>query len=236
MKSSVVTDAVRMLRKGLGDTQQQFALRLRTALRTVARYETTRPPSGKTLAQLIAIARDSGFIEYAAIFNAALQEELGVTDTYPADNRFTLSNVAMDLRTNTEAEQVAVAALLAVLREREFVKQRKAINAMLKPVATRIRQQLEATRIAVDRCIAIRRRLAGGESLDKIAAEFGTTPRELTAMLRIYELVVDAKVGTKSLDVVRFVRTAHEAGLSSQAIAAALGASEDVVEALLAGK
>ena len=44
------------LRAALGDTQEKFAARLRTALSTVARYETSRPPTGGMLMRLAAIA------------------------------------------------------------------------------------------------------------------------------------------------------------------------------------
>ena len=54
-----VSDAVRKLRKELGESQQQFAYRMKTAIRTVARYETVRPPKGKVLRQLAVMAAEN---------------------------------------------------------------------------------------------------------------------------------------------------------------------------------
>jgi transcriptional regulator with XRE-family HTH domain len=51
--------AVTELRHELGETQQQFACRLGCAVTTVARYETSHPPSGKVLDNLQKIAKAS---------------------------------------------------------------------------------------------------------------------------------------------------------------------------------
>ena len=48
---SPLQGAVRQLRKGLGETQEKFAHRLGTAVRTIARYEGERPPTGLVLEQ-----------------------------------------------------------------------------------------------------------------------------------------------------------------------------------------
>ncbi len=53
-----IASAVRKLRTLLGETQQEFANTVKTAIRTIARYETVRPPSGEVLLQLAAIAKD----------------------------------------------------------------------------------------------------------------------------------------------------------------------------------
>jgi len=39
-------ETVRKLRTALGESQQAFAYRMKTAIRTVARYETSAPPKG----------------------------------------------------------------------------------------------------------------------------------------------------------------------------------------------
>ena len=72
-----VCEAVRRLRVNLGDTQQGFAHRLGLAISTVVRYELSRPPRGKALAQLERVAMDHGFDECALVFRNALREELG---------------------------------------------------------------------------------------------------------------------------------------------------------------
>ena len=72
-----VCRAVRRLRVDLGDTQQQFANRLGLAISTVVRYEISRPPHGKALAQLERLAMENGLDECALIFRNSLREELG---------------------------------------------------------------------------------------------------------------------------------------------------------------
>jgi transcriptional regulator with XRE-family HTH domain len=73
-----VCQAVRRLRLGLGDTQQQFANRLGLAISTVVRYELSRPPRGKALAQLDRLAMEHGLDECALIFRNAFRDELAV--------------------------------------------------------------------------------------------------------------------------------------------------------------
>jgi len=53
-------DAVRKLRTALGESQQAFAYRMKTAIRTIARYEASTPPKGKALAELFWVAADTG--------------------------------------------------------------------------------------------------------------------------------------------------------------------------------
>jgi transcriptional regulator with XRE-family HTH domain len=73
-----VSEAVRKLRKELGESQQQFAYRMKTAIRTVARYETVRPPKGKVLRQLEVMATENNLGYLAEVFRGALNQELGV--------------------------------------------------------------------------------------------------------------------------------------------------------------
>jgi transcriptional regulator with XRE-family HTH domain len=68
--------AIKELRLRLGDTQQRFANRLNLAISTVVRYESTRPPKGKALAELYKIAADSGLDDVALMFRQAVEAEL----------------------------------------------------------------------------------------------------------------------------------------------------------------
>ncbi len=72
-----VGQAVRELRTALGESQQAFAYRMKTAIRTIARYETVRPPKGRALAELQQVATDTGHQKLANIFKDALIAELG---------------------------------------------------------------------------------------------------------------------------------------------------------------
>jgi transcriptional regulator with XRE-family HTH domain len=74
-KKSAVSLALTALREGLGDTQQQFAVRLATTTVTIARWETSHPPSGKTLERLIKVAKKYRHAESMKIFDAAFRRE-----------------------------------------------------------------------------------------------------------------------------------------------------------------
>jgi transcriptional regulator with XRE-family HTH domain len=65
---NTVTDAVRRLRLALGDTQQQFAARTGLAISTVVRYELSRPPRGKQLAEFAVLAERNGLHDLARTF------------------------------------------------------------------------------------------------------------------------------------------------------------------------
>jgi transcriptional regulator with XRE-family HTH domain len=70
-----ISVAVRKLREALGETQQQFAFRSRMAIRTIARYETSRPPKGKALLDFMRLAKASGRPVEFEVFRTAIAEE-----------------------------------------------------------------------------------------------------------------------------------------------------------------
>jgi hypothetical protein len=72
-----ITRAVRELRQTLQESQQAFAYRMKSAVRTIARYETVRPPRGSVLAQLEGVALEAGRADLATVFRQALAQELG---------------------------------------------------------------------------------------------------------------------------------------------------------------
>jgi transcriptional regulator with XRE-family HTH domain len=76
-----ITQAVKNLRRHLGDTQQTFANRLGVAMISVIRYESARrPPQGKALALMYRTAREAGNKDLAEIFWTALHRELGLSE------------------------------------------------------------------------------------------------------------------------------------------------------------
>lgn len=99
-KADPVAEAVRGLRTALGESQQAFAYRMKTAVRTIARYETVRPPKGKALAELMQVAMETGNDELANIFRKALTEEIGVAGKFTqlgAVASYTIPKVHADL-------------------------------------------------------------------------------------------------------------------------------------------
>jgi hypothetical protein len=64
--------AVRSLRKALGETQQKFAHRMKKAIRTVARWETVRAPTGRELYQLEVEARRNGLTTQTILLHECL--------------------------------------------------------------------------------------------------------------------------------------------------------------------
>jgi transcriptional regulator with XRE-family HTH domain len=79
---SPISEAVRSLRVALGDSQQAFAYRMKTAIRTIARYETTRPPKGKALSEFYRVALEVGNQDLATVFRNALTAEMGVAGKF----------------------------------------------------------------------------------------------------------------------------------------------------------
>ena len=77
-QKSSVSQAVRSLRVSLGESQQAFAYRMKTAVRTIARWETTRPPKGRTLADLSRLAHENNQWELSRIFGEAFTDEFGL--------------------------------------------------------------------------------------------------------------------------------------------------------------
>jgi hypothetical protein len=58
------------------ESQQAFAYRMRTAIRTIARYEANRPPKGLMLAAFLHLAVAAGQPDLAGVFRKALYEEI----------------------------------------------------------------------------------------------------------------------------------------------------------------
>lgn len=78
-KPQPTSEAARSLRIALGESQQAFAQRTGWAISTVVRYELSRPPTGKALAQLSEIARRNNLTELVDTFTSSLSNELGIT-------------------------------------------------------------------------------------------------------------------------------------------------------------
>jgi transcriptional regulator with XRE-family HTH domain len=75
MEDNELGDAIRSLRSGLNESQQAFAYRMKTAIRTISRYETVQPPKGKALLQLADVARAAGRGDLTEIFHRHFYDE-----------------------------------------------------------------------------------------------------------------------------------------------------------------
>jgi transcriptional regulator with XRE-family HTH domain len=107
---STVSDAVRELRVSLGESQQAFAYRMKSAIRSVARWESVRPPKAKTLAQLERIASENGQPQLAKRFQEALVQELQVPEF----------SFTIDTRPRNDEEAFHVSVLLDILRSPRY--------------------------------------------------------------------------------------------------------------------
>ena len=73
---NIVSQAVRDLRHAYEESQQAFAYRTKAAIRTIARYETVRPPRGGELGLFLELAIAKGRADLAEIFGKAMADEL----------------------------------------------------------------------------------------------------------------------------------------------------------------
>ena len=87
MPRDTASTALVALRTAMGKTQQQFAVEvLKTAITTVARYETSHPPRGEVLLRLATIANEAAhgrplkvaepLLELAGVFHGLYFEEV----------------------------------------------------------------------------------------------------------------------------------------------------------------
>jgi transcriptional regulator with XRE-family HTH domain len=132
-----VTVAVRELRLTLRDSQEAFAQRVKVSVRTVARYETVRPPRGKPLAQLHRIAVENGAKGVAAVLEEALTRELyGDADDLPAKyDQLPPRTQAFHLARKEAAENnLILEAVTRLVQEKKYKHLRKPVKAALAPI------------------------------------------------------------------------------------------------------
>jgi|GEM_PF-3365135 len=209
-----VCRAVKDLRNSLNESQPQFAVRLGTSLRSIARYETSRPPKGKVLAQLEQIALNNGFDEYAQVFRAALSNELG----FPAPQvplRWPKAAKAIpDLDARTDEETMWCAALLLTLRDKRFDQRAKRVLRDLGEARKQVENALNTINRALGMIAAHARLKAEGKSNEQIARMFNLPPQALDRLIGIWH----AEYGAVPPEIAQLVQ------LNSIANALALGA------------
>ena len=103
-----VCRAVRRLRVDLGDTQQQFANRLGLAISTVVRYEISRPPHGKALAQLERLAMEKEIDQLDAVQRAVCGSRFHDTGVAPNSQNSTQDSLTSKLQKNIDNCEAAL--------------------------------------------------------------------------------------------------------------------------------
>jgi transcriptional regulator with XRE-family HTH domain len=157
---SELTEAVRKLRGHFGETQQQFAARMNSAIITVARWETTRPPSGKSLEQLLAIARSEALTECSNLFEQALAGNIESPDSAAASNELF----------ENKRERAFVMALITALRNPEQYRDvTRSVEPALRKVLDEYRADLEAAGVHVPMALAIVQLCNEGQAPEPIA-------------------------------------------------------------------
>ena len=191
MDKSDLTASVKALRLALGDTQQAFATRLNAAIRTVARWETVRPPSGASLSKLERLAASNGLPDLERVFGSALADELGKWDT---------SDFNLRLDPQNDIERLFVAAILRTVREAKYSAERAQIVPLLKKQAKSLIKNLDIVRTAVPLSAAI----------DKLL-DMGIDAGAIAQALKVPEAEVQKRVTSRN-----WTRILHEQFMSNE--------------------
>jgi transcriptional regulator with XRE-family HTH domain len=128
--------AVKDVRRELRESQQAFAARLGISLRSVAHYEKDRPPHGRTLLQLVELAREAGLQRHEELFRNAAYSELG---------GIIVERLQCDLTPRTDLECLLVGGLLWVLRNTQYATLRGHLLSLLRKPAQEYVRSLVAT-------------------------------------------------------------------------------------------
>jgi transcriptional regulator with XRE-family HTH domain len=201
-----LAEAVRNLRTTLNETQQQFSDRLGVVVRTVARYEVEKPPSGDILLTLSKIAGEAGRSDLAKVFDDAYSTGAASARTPLAEaiRRFRLTfgetqqefadRTGLSIGTIARYETSAPPSVVALKRLSELARENK-----------------------LPKYAAIFR---GDE-----AAAATQQQQEAVVLLRLLELKVDqlkTAVVTSRPDAVRYARIAHSVLSAPQPLLAEL--------------
>jgi transcriptional regulator with XRE-family HTH domain len=123
-----VDDAVRKLRTAFGDSQEAFAKRLGTGVRTIARYESNQSPPTAVLAKLWRLAKNKRLDFVADAFAAVVQEQMHAILQDPAFTEELARRiagvvgpgyVAADLTTQEKDVMIAMLATLRACKSEE---------------------------------------------------------------------------------------------------------------------
>jgi transcriptional regulator with XRE-family HTH domain len=139
--SRSLSRAVRQLRQALGESQEQFARRLKTAVRTIARYEGERPPTGLVLARLKQLADTHDLPELAKAFQQAIENQLGDEYIHQLGESYVISL--------SKPEEIApVRALVESLRNPVYQQIAAKATRVLAPLIEEFQKISEQRRVA----------------------------------------------------------------------------------------
>ena len=184
-KPNPMGSAVRALRLALKETQEQFARRIHTTLRTVARYEAGAPPNSKVLAQLERLALELEVMDAAITFREALWSDLGIT-YFSGEQEIVFS---------TQDERTITAAILLLRRkgdpsysynEKGPAKYRNAWKIVREAIQEPLRE-LQYGYEKIDRGTRAVRRVAEGDSLVEVASQSGIPEAKLRALYASFQ-------------------------------------------------
>ena len=185
--SPSLAQAVRQLRLALGETQEAFARRLQTTVRTVARYESTAPRSGLVLTRLAQIAASNRQPELAQVFQDALVAEVG--------EEYVRSTVDFYTETFTKpAEILAVGALVEAMRNPRHASIAAAARQALAPLMEEQKRRREQMRRAIDLSSALLAAYRQGKTDREMAAFFDLPVETVREWRRLNIREEDAKV------------------------------------------
>jgi transcriptional regulator with XRE-family HTH domain len=143
INKDIVREAIRKLRYAYEESQQAFAYRTKNAIRTIARYETVRPPRGAELGQYLELAIAKGRTDLAEIFGKAMADEF---------------NMKAERIPRTVEENIYADLLFLMMRNRQHSAK----------VADRF---LEISKHLVEAYDVLKRRFHAGGRVDGISAE-----------------------------------------------------------------
>jgi transcriptional regulator with XRE-family HTH domain len=176
-EKNIVNETVRKLRVSLSETQEQFARRMNTAVVTIARWETSRPPRGKALRALEDLAASVSMTEYAAIFARARKGE------FPAPKR---TVAVKGPEAENEREKLRMLALLRVLRNPDHYKASiRMVEKGLGPAMRDIENLMTDAQAKADVPGAILRLAQKGNTPEQIGEVLGVEIETVTTVLAL---------------------------------------------------
>ena len=186
---NAVSETVRKLRGSFGETQEEFARRMDTAVVTIARWETSRPPRGKALKALAELARSKSLPEYADVFEQAARGEI------PPLRRTVKFK---EIEPQDEEEASLFAAVARINRNRgEYRKDFSRLKKAVERAMNDINELVAEAQASADVRQAIVRLFQEGKTDDEIAALFNLNPEHVKQMLVFHRMEARLREASK---------------------------------------